>query len=159
MVAGGRARGREIIVMRRRTLPAVFALAGVLGVLLAGCATEVGPSEAELKARWEAQNVFPEHYKDDLLAFLRTYLNDPEHVRSAQISQPLRKPMGRGERYIVCVRYRERKTGGVYAPPKDGYATYVSGRLDRFFDAQPEAKATCKDVPLAPFPELEKLKR
>lgn len=131
-----------------------------LGAALAGCATEVGPSEAELKARWEAQNVFPETYKNDLLAFFRTYLNDPEHIRGAMVSQPLRKSVGQGERFVVCVRYRERKSSGVFAPPKDGVATYVSAKLDRFFDAPPaEVKALCKDVPLAPFPEMEKLKR
>ena len=51
-----------------------------LRLALGGCATDVGPSAAELKARWEAQNVFPQNYKNDLLAFMRTYLNDPEHV-------------------------------------------------------------------------------
>lgn len=131
-----------------------------LGIVLAGCATDVGPSEAELKARWEAQNVFPGTYKNDLLAFFRTYLNDPEHIREARVSQPVLKTVGQGERYIVCVRYRERKINGVYGPPKDGAATYVSAKLDRFFDAPPaEVKSLCKDVPLEPFPELEKLKR
>lgn len=131
-----------------------------LGLALAGCTTDVGPSDAELKARWEAQNVFPNTYKNDLLAFLRTYLNDPEHVRAAQASQPLLKTVGQGERYVVCVRFRERKNGGAYGPPKDGAATYVSAKLDRFFDAPPaEVKAICKDVPLEPFPELEQLKR
>ncbi|MCX7298765.1 MAG: hypothetical protein NTU64_18290 [Hyphomicrobiales bacterium] len=39
---------------RRVTL---LALAGALGLALAGCAGDVGPTAAELKARWEAQNV------------------------------------------------------------------------------------------------------
>jgi hypothetical protein len=148
------------MLMRWRTLPAAFVLAGLLGTLLSGCATNDGtPSEAELKARWEAQNVYPEAYKQDLLAFLRTYLNNPEHVRGAQASQPLRKMVGPGERFVVCVRYRELKEGGKYSPPKDGVATYVSGKLDRFFDAPNDIKTLCKDVPLAPFPELETLKR
>jgi hypothetical protein len=147
--------------MRGRTLLAACALAGLLAVLLGACAsTDVGPSEAELKARWEAQNIFPSGYKNDLLAFMRTYLNDPEHVRAAQASQPLRKSLGEGERYVVCVRYRERKADGKYPQAKDGIATYVSGKLDRFFDAPAEqVKALCKDVALEPFPELEKLKR
>ena len=146
--------------MRSIVLVAVTGLVIGLGLVLAGCATDVGPSEAELKARWEAQNIFPASYKNDLLAFLRTYLNEPEHVRAAQVSQPLRRTVGQGERYVVCVRYSERKAGGKYSPPKDGVATYVSAKLDRFFDAPPaEVKAICKEVPLAPFPELEQLKR
>ncbi|HZL40406.1 MAG TPA: hypothetical protein VFC45_09005 [Pseudolabrys sp.] len=137
-------------------------VAAVIGIggALSGCATDVGPSPAELKARWEAENIFPQTYKNDLLAFLRTYLNDPEHVRAAQVSQPLLKTVGPGERYIVCVRFSERKPNGNFPPPKDGAASYVSGKLDRFFDTPPaEVKSMCKDVPLEPFPELEKLKR
>jgi hypothetical protein len=128
--------------------------------LLAGCASDdVGPSPAELQARWEAQNVLPQNYRNDLIAFMRTYLNDPERVRNAQASKPVLKKLGAGDRYIVCVRYRERKPGGAYAPPKDGAATFVSGRLDRFLDAPLEVAGLCKDVPLEPFPELEKLTR
>jgi len=56
---------------------------------LGGCATEIGPSSSELKANWDAQNVFPERYRQDLLAFLHTYLNDPSHIRDAGVSQPL----------------------------------------------------------------------
>lgn len=138
---------------------ALFA-AAVLGATLGGCSSDdVGPSAAELKARWDGQNVYPQNYKNDLLAFMRTYLNDPEHVRNAQASQPVLKSIGEGDRFIVCVRYRERKAGGVYAPPKNGAASFVSAKLDRFFDTPPEIAALCKDVPLEAFPELEKLTR
>ena len=41
--------------------------------LLGGCATpDLGPTPAELKARWEAQNIYPQNYKADLIAFLET---------------------------------------------------------------------------------------
>lgn len=140
------------MVLRRRWLVVGAAL------LAAGCASDdVGPSPAELQARWDAQNIAPQNYKNDLLAFLRTYLNEPVGVRNAQASKPLLKRVGPGDRFIVCVRYRERKSGGAYRPPKDGAATFVSGRLDRFLDAPLEVAALCKDVPLEPFPELEKL--
>ncbi|MBI1202664.1 MAG: hypothetical protein GC182_09155 [Rhodopseudomonas sp.] len=141
--------------MRCLSLLAVLALVGALG----GCATDVGPSADELKARWESENVYPQNYKTDLLAFLRTYLNEPDHVRDAQVSQPVRKTVGPGERFVACVRYRTRDVTGKYGAPKDGVATYVSGRLDRFLDTPPQVKAMCTDVPLQPFPELEKLSR
>ena len=64
--------------MRWLTLLAVLALGG--------CATEVGPSPGELKARWEAQNIFPQNYNNALIAFLRTYINDPIHIRDAAVS-------------------------------------------------------------------------
>jgi hypothetical protein len=127
-------------------------------VLLGGCATEIGPSQAELKARWEAENVFPQNYKNDLIAFLRTYINDPTHIRGAAVSQPQLKDVGPGQRYIACVRYNAR-ADGKYAGPKDGVAIYVSGKLDRFFDGPKEVQPFCKDAAYAPFPELEKITR
>lgn len=132
----------------------------LLGMLVLGaCATQVGPTEAELKARWEAENIYPEGYKRDLLAFLRTYLNDPTQVRAATVSQPQRRSYGLGERYVTCVRYRARKSDGTYAAPKQGAATYVSGKLDRYFDTAAELRELCKDVAFEPFPELERLTR
>jgi hypothetical protein len=127
-------------------------------VALGGCASDLGPSPAELAARWEAQNVFPQTYKQDLLAFLRTYLNDPTHVRNAAVSPPLRKTVGPAERYVACVRYNARDTVGKYAGAKDGAAIYVSGKLDKFLDGK-QAQPYCHDVAYAPFPELERLTR
>ena len=131
----------------------------VAALVIAGCSTDVGPSEAELKAQWEAQNVAPMNYKQDLLAFLRTYLNDPTHIRDAQVSPPVRKSIGPGERYIACVRYNARNTDGKYLGVKDGAAIYVSGKLDRFVDTKQETAELCKDAAYAPFPELLRLQR
>lgn len=146
--------------MQRTTMSRMRWMIVGAALLAGGCASnDVGPSPAELKARWDAQNVFPQNYKSDLLAFMRTYLNDPGHVRNAQASKPVLKPLGPGDRFIVCVRYRERKSGGSYAPPKDGAATFVSGKLDRFIDTPLDVAALCKDVTLEPFSEMEKLAR
>lgn len=133
-------------------------LAMLVLLALGGCASDLGPSGAELEARWEAQNVYPQNYRQDLLAFLRTYLNDPSHVRNAGVSQPQRKTVGPGERYVACVRYNARDGAGKYAGTKDGAAVYVSGKLDRFLDGK-QAQPYCKDVAYAPFPELERLTR
>ena len=135
-------------------------LAAAMATLaLAGCTTEVGPSSAELKAKWDAENVFPQAYKQDLLAYLRTYLNDPSHVRGAAVSQPQLKFIGPGDRYVACVRYNARNTDGKYQGSKDGAAVYVAGKLDRFFDIPQEVRELCKDAVFAPFPELEMLTR
>lgn len=134
-----------------------LALLAVLA--LGGCETEVGPSKAELKALWDAQNVFPQNYKKDLIAFLRTYINDPTHIRGAAVSQPQLKNVGPGDRYIACVRYDARKDGGQNAGSKDGAAAFVSGKLDRYFDTPKDVRELCKDTAYEPFPELEKLTR
>ena len=141
--------------MRRLALlMAVSAAAG-----LGGCATEIGPSASELKARWDAENVYPARYQQDLLAFLRTYLNDPSHIRGAAVSQPQLKYIGPGERYVACVRYNARNSDGKYLGAKDGAATYVAGKLDRFLDTPRDVRELCKDVTFAPFPDLERLTR
>ena len=145
---------RETWIRRGALLAALLAV-GAAG----GCATEVGPSQAELKANWEGQNVFPQGYRQDLMAYLRTYLNDPSGIKAAAVSAPQRKEVGPGERYVACVRYNARKSDGKYAGPKDGVAVYVSGKLDRFFDTPKEVQELCKDVAFGPFPELERLKR
>ncbi len=135
-------------------------LGGMCGALmLGGCATDVGPTPAELKARWEAQNIYPAEYKNDLLAFMRTYLNNPARVRAAMVSQPILKPLGPGERYVVCVRFDARNNDGKYMGVKGGYASYVSGKLERYFDVPREVEAMCRDIAFAPFPELGNLTR
>jgi len=134
----------------------------LVALALAACAHEIGPSADELKTAWEAQNVYPAGYRTDILAFMRTYLNDPTRVRSASVSTPQLKPLGpdeRGERYVACVRYTARNTDGKYSPPKEGAATFVSGKLDRFLDLPRDARELCKDAAFAPFFELEKLTR
>ncbi|AXK79508.1 hypothetical protein DW352_02620 [Pseudolabrys taiwanensis] len=134
--------------------------AAMAALLLNGCARDnLEPSAADLKARWDAQNVMPANYKADLLAYMRTYLNDPTHVRSASVTAPFLKFVGPGDRYIVCVRYNARNTDGKYMGSKDGAAIYVSGKLDRFVDSQRELREMCKDAAFGPFPELEKLTR
>lgn len=145
--------------MRLWPLMTLLVFAGPLGLVLAGCAGDVGPTAAELKARWEAQNVYPADYKRDLLAFMRTYLNDPSRIRGASASKPELKSVGQGERFVVCVRYRERKDGGLLGPPRDGAATFVSAKLDRFFDSAVEVKTLCKDAAFEPFPEMENITR
>ena len=136
-------------------------LGGLAAAVLAGCATEIGPTPAELKARWDAQNIYPQNYRQDLLAFLRTYLNDPTQVRGAAVSQPQLKYIGPGDRYVSCVRFNSRNLDGKYMGSKDGAATFVSGKLERFFDTPRELRERelCKDAVFAPFPELERLTR
>jgi hypothetical protein len=138
--------------MRMRWLVLAAAL------LAGGCSTDLEPTPAELQARWEAQNIVPQNYKQDLLAFLRTYLNDPTHIHDAAVSPPALKPLGPGPRFIACVHYNARNSSGKYAGVKEGAAVYVSGKLDHFIDGR-DTKELCKDAAYAPFPELQKLER
>jgi|SRR6185312_4899670 len=135
-------------------------LALIAVLALGACASDFEPTAADLKAHWDAQNVYPANYKNDILALMRTWLNDPEHVRSAAVAPPQLKRVGPGDRFVACLRYDTRSGDGHYAGLKTGAAIYVSGKLDSFMDA-PKAKVheLCQDAAFAAFPELEKLKR
>ena len=126
---------------------------------LGGCTTDLGPTPGDLRAQWEAQNVYPQNFKVDLLAYLRTYLNDPTGVRSAGVAPPMLKDHGPGQRYMVCLLYNARDNTGAYTGMKTGAAVYVGGKLDDFIDQPKQVKELCKDAAYAPFPELEKLTR
>ena len=121
------------------------------GLCLAGCtASNLGPTQTELRARWDAQNVVPQNYKSDLLAYFRTYLNNPEGVRGAAVSAPFLKEVGPGERYVVCVRFNARDTRGKYMGAKEAVAVFVVGKLDRFAELARERRATAEQLAAEP---------
>jgi hypothetical protein len=121
-----------------------------------------GPSPEARVAAWEAGNVYPANYRAELLAYLRTYLNDPSGVREAQVSEPVLRSVGPGNRYVVCVRFNPRKVGGGYAGAREHMVVYVGGKLDRFVELRGEQQAKgeqCSGATYAAFPELESLTR
>jgi len=130
-------------------------------LMLAACGTNIEPTQGELKAAWDSTNVPPANYKADIIAFMRTYLNDPSKVRDAAVSPPALKrlPDDPGDRFISCLRYNAKKSDGVYAGNKTGIVVYGSGKLDRFIDTPKIARAVCENVALSPFPELQQLTR
>jgi hypothetical protein len=117
-------------------------------VALAGCAGPPGPDSARM--------VYPTNYKAELLAFLRTYLNDPSNIRDAFISEPAPRVLGAETRYVVCVRYEARRSTGEYAASRERMAVYFAGRFDRFLES---AREQCAGATYQPFPELERLSR
>jgi hypothetical protein len=120
-------------------------------LLLSGCAAVTQRAETEARV-----NIEPTNYKADIIAFLRTYLNDPSQIREAGVSEPMIKTVGTDNRYVVCLRYNAKNTQGKYPGARDRLAVFLSGRFDRIVE---NAREQCKDVALAPFPELEKLAR
>jgi hypothetical protein len=115
-------------------------------------------------------NPAPANYKNDILSFLRTYLNDPTNVREAAVSQPSQQRVAGNDRYIVCVRFNARKSDGAYGGLLNTAAVFGGGRLQRFIDLTPDETAAdaalrtqlgsvCKTAAFQPFPELERLTR
>lgn len=99
---------------------------------------------------------FPTSYRTDLLAFLRTYLNDPVGVRGASLAEPVQRSVGGNMRYVACVRYAAKDFNGRYAPVQERGIAFVDGRLDRVVDNSAEI---CAGAMYQPFPEMEKMTR
>jgi len=125
----------------------------LLPVLLAACAD--GRSFSLFGDRDTPQS-FPENYRPELLAFMKTYLNNPVGVRDAALGEPVMRDVNGRTRYIACLRYSARESDGSYREPRDRAVLFVNGRLDRMIEKGGEL---CTGVALAPFPELEKMTR
>lgn len=128
----------------------------LLGLLAAGCSTEWS---AQREASLQAHSVYPQNYRAEIVALMRTYLNDPVGVRDAYVSEPAQRNLDGINRYFSCVRYNAKKTGGQYAGSRDSLVLFRSGRLDRIIDSEAMARAQCKDAAFVPFPELQQMTR
>jgi hypothetical protein len=91
-----------------------------------------------------------------LLAFLKTYLNNPVGVRDAAIAEPAPRDISGKTRYVACLRYSMRESDGSYREPRDRAVLFFNGRLDRMIENGAE---TCAGAVYAAFPEMEKLTR
>lgn len=152
------ARVADFIGMRCKLVtygPRVAAVVLTLG--MGGCFSTGGNDGLSYTADRGIENQpYPSNYRSELLALLRTYLNDPSGVREAGISEPMQKEVGGRHRYVVCVRFNARSGGGRYAGLKERAGVYIDGRLDRIIE---EAGELCAGATYAPFPEMEKLTR
>ena len=135
-----------------------------LTVMLGAC-SNIDTWRENVARTEEANTVFPQNYKSEILSLMRTYLNDPSNVRDAFVSEPVLKSFDGANRYLVCLRYNAKKSGGQYAGNKESIMTFRQGRLDRIVDAVRDPRETrqarelCKDMAMKPFPELERLTR
>ncbi len=128
-------------------------LAVALSLGLAGCNSDY---TRERDRHMQANTTPPVSYKADILAFMRTYLNDPRGVREAFVTEPAMRTLENADRYTACLRYTARKPDGQYAPSKDSLVLFRDGRLDRIVD---NAREICKDAAYQPFRELEQMSR
>ena len=139
----------------------IFLLLGLAAV--SGCA-DMSTAEKERKLK-EAQMVMPQNYKADLLAFMRTYLNAPDNVREAGITEPRRLWVIDTERYAVCLRYNAKDSSGQYTGAKYRLGIFVAGKFDRLIELSGESASLkplrdhCAQASYQPFPELERLRR
>jgi hypothetical protein len=138
-----------------------------LAMLLAGCGS------GRLREEREALiNIYPDHYRADILAALHTYVSDPTRIRDAYVSDPTVSLIGRLNRYAACVRFNARNSDGRYVGSRDVLAVFAAGRFDQFIDestpfgpanetnaAATFVKEVCGAAEYKRFPELEALRR
>jgi hypothetical protein len=99
---------------------------------------------------------FPDNYRPELLAFMKTYLNNPVGVRNAMMADPVQRTVGGRVRYVSCLRFSEPQSDGTYREPRERAVLFINGRLDRVV---PNAAEVCAGASYVPFPELEKMTR
>jgi hypothetical protein len=129
----------------------------LLPAALAACAgSDEGRGISFTDDRGVANQPFPANYKSEIISFMRTYLNNPAGVRDAGMAEPVQRVVGGRLRYVSCLRFTSRDSGGNYVEPRERAIQFVDGRLDRIVENPSEP---CAGAVYAPFPELEKMSR
>lgn len=129
----------------------------LLPIALAACAgSDDGRSITYTDDRGIANQPFPDNYRAELLAFMKTYLNDPRGVHDSAMAEPVQRTVGGRVRYVSCLRFTPRESDGSYTQLRERAVIYVNGRLDRVVE---DAGDVCAGAVYAPFPELAKLTR
>ena len=129
----------------------------LLPVALAACA---GGDEVKSITYTDDRGVsnqpFPTNYKNEILSFMRTYLNNPVGVRDAVMAEPVQRTVGGRLRYVSCLRFSARDSDGNYHEARERAVLFVDGRLDRIIE---NASDPCAGVVYAPFPGLQAMTR
>jgi hypothetical protein len=133
----------------------------VLPIALAGCAggflgSDEGKSMSYTADRNGTNQPFPNNYRAEMLAFMKTYLNNPVGVHEAMIAEPVQRTVSGHMRYVSCLRYAPPESDGSYREPRERAILFVDGRLDRIAENSGEL---CAGAVYAAFPDLEKMTR
>lgn len=99
---------------------------------------------------------FPDNFRTDILALMRTYLNNPVGVREASMAEPVQREVGGRQFYVSCLHFTPRETDGSYKAMRERAVIFVNGRADRVVDRTSDL---CTGAVYVPFPELEKMTR
>jgi hypothetical protein len=129
----------------------------LLPLTLAACFGRDGGQTSLMGAAGSAApQPFPDNYRSETLAIVRSYLNDPVGVRDASMAEPVQREVGGRPFYVSCLHFTPRETDGSYRGMRERAIVFVNGRADRVVDRTTEL---CTGAVYAPFPELEKMTR
>lgn len=137
---------------------AKFAAILLLPIALSACAGGGEDSRpiTYTEDRGVSNQPFPANYRTEILAFMKSYLNNPVGVHEAAMAEPVQRVVGGRLRYVVCLRFIQRETDGSYRDPRERAILFVDGRLDRLAENPGEP---CAGAVYAPFPDMEKMTR
>jgi len=139
------------------TTSAKFAAILMLPIALAACAgSDDSRPISFTDDRGVSNQPFPNNYRAEILAFMRTYLNDPAGVHDAAMADPVQRTVGGRLRYVSCLRFTPRESDGSYGQLRERAILYVDGRLDRLVE---NASDACAGADYAPFPALQTMVR
>jgi len=129
----------------------------MLPIAVAACAgSDDGRPISFTDDRGVSNQPYPNSYRTEILAFMRTYLNNPVGVHDAAMAEPVQRTVGGRLRYVSCLRFTPRESDGSYSQPRERAILYVDGRLDRVVE---NASEPCAGAVYAPFPELQGMAR
>ncbi|WP_375412436.1 hypothetical protein [uncultured Bradyrhizobium sp.] len=128
----------------------------LLPLALAACAGDGQNGITYTDDRGVANQPYPANYRPELLAFMKTYLNNPVGVKDAAMAEPVQRTAGGRLRYVVCLRYDAKDRDGRYLGLRERAVLFVDARLDRIVEDPGEF---CAGAAYAPFPDLEKMTR
>jgi hypothetical protein len=129
----------------------------LLPIALAACAGSGDSRGISFTSdRGVADQPFPANYSVELLAFMRTYLNNPVGVHDGAMAEPVQRTVGGRLRYVSCVRFTPRESDGSYGELRERAVVYVDGRLDHVVE---NAGEICAGAVYAPFPALGGMSR
>jgi hypothetical protein len=134
-------------------------LALLLPLALVGCLTDGDDNGRSLSFtgdRGVDSQPFPGNYRSEILAFMKTYLNNPAGLHDTAMAEPMQRTVGGRLRYVSCLRYAAREAEGGYREAHEHAIVYVDGRLDRVVE---NAGELCAGASYSPFPELAGLTR
>jgi hypothetical protein len=148
--------GSRTLGTKRLGIPAKRLVVLILPIALAACAGGDESRSLFGDNSKDPPQYAPTNYRAELLAFLKTYLNNPVGVRDAALGEPVTRDINGKTRYITCLRFSARESDGSYREPRERAVVFLSGRLDRMIEKGGEL---CAGVAMSPFPEMEKMTR
>src|SRR5580658_8473023 len=105
----------------------------MLPVALAACAggTSTGEDGRIISYnadRGPAAQPFPNNYRAELLAFMKSYLNNPVGVHDAAMAEPVLRTVSSKQRYVSCLRFAPKEPDGSYREARERAILYIDGR-------------------------------